>query len=80
MLIIPETSTEGACLLAESLRQSVETNQFQHDDELLSVTMTLGISTFRKGETMDQCIARADKALYGGKEQGRNQVRKSGVR
>lgn len=75
MLIIPETGTEGAALLAESLRYTVEKNHFQYDEQLLSVTMTLGISTFRKDETMDQCIARADRALFGGKEQGRNQVR-----
>jgi diguanylate cyclase (GGDEF)-like protein len=74
MLLIPETESEGTALLAEKLRLSVENNHFQHGGQKALVTMTQGISTFRKGETLDSCIARADKALYLGKEQGRNQV------
>jgi diguanylate cyclase (GGDEF)-like protein len=74
MVIIPETGPEGAALLAESLRLSVQNSQFQYGEERLGVTMTLGIATFGKGDTLDSCIARADEALYGGKQQGRNQV------
>ena len=36
--------------------------------------MTFGIAGYRQGETMDSCIARADTALYHGKERGRNRV------
>jgi len=36
--------------------------------------LTFGVVTFHKCESLDHCIARADAALYRGKEQGRNQV------
>ena len=61
--------------MAEKLRSCIENKRFEFQGQQLGVTMTFGIVTFRKGETLDQCIARADAALYEGKEQGRNRVR-----
>ena len=40
----------------------------------MSVTLTFGVATHRPGESLDSCIARADTALYHGKERGRNRV------
>ena len=74
MLMFPETSAEGAAQVAEKLRSFIENKRFEFDGQKLSVTMTFGVSTFRKGEMLESCIARADDALYKGKEAGRNQV------
>ncbi|KAA1188908.1 diguanylate cyclase [Pseudohalioglobus sediminis] len=74
ILLLPETDTEGAAVVAEKLREAVEQNLVAFDDQRLSITMTFGIAAFRKGESLDACIARADTALYHGKENGRNKV------
>ncbi len=74
MLLLPETSSEGAAQVAEKLRLIIENHDFEYDGLQLNVTMTFGVSMFRKGETLETCIARADMALYKGKEAGRNQV------
>jgi len=74
ILLLPETDSEGAVVLAEKLRQAVAEADFQLGDHGLSVTMTFGVASFRKGESLDACIARADTALYKGKESGRNRV------
>jgi diguanylate cyclase (GGDEF)-like protein len=74
MLLLPETSSEGAAQVAEELRVVIENHGFEYAGEQLRVTMTFGISTFRNGETLEACIARADAALYKGKEGGRNRV------
>ncbi len=74
MLLLPETSSESAAQLAEKLRVVIENHGFEYHGQQLSVTMTFGISMFRNGETLEACIARADAALYKGKEAGRNQV------
>ena len=36
--------------------------------------MTLGVSTYAPGYSLDALIAQADENLYYGKEHGRNQV------
>ncbi|MCZ6832092.1 MAG: GGDEF domain-containing protein [Gammaproteobacteria bacterium] len=74
MLVLPETSAEGAALLAEKLCSTLEARRFEFGGQRLGVTMTFGLATFRKGETLENCIARADAALYQGKDQGRNRV------
>ncbi len=74
ILLLPETETEGAAVLAEKLREAVAASLFEFDGERLGITMTFGIAAHRKGEPLDACIARADTALYHGKERGRNKV------
>jgi PleD family two-component response regulator len=65
---------QAAQLLAETLRISVANHRFEYEGKSLGVTMTFGVATYRKGETLDACIARADAALYRGKYGGRNRV------
>ncbi|MBN7795546.1 sensor domain-containing diguanylate cyclase [Parahaliea mediterranea] len=74
ILLLPETDGDGAAVLAEKLRVLVEENMFQCEGGRLQVTMTFGVSAFRKGESLDSCIDRADRALYQGKDEGRNRV------
>lgn len=74
ILLLPETAVEGAAALAEKLRQSIADNMFEFGGQRLSITMTFGIASHNKGESLDACIDRADTALYRGKEQGRNTV------
>ncbi|QID34211.1 diguanylate cyclase [Hydrogenobacter sp. T-8] len=56
---------------AEKIRQTVENCKFCKD---LSVTISLGATTYREGDTIDSMISRADEALYRAKEQGKNRV------
>ena len=74
MLLLPETDAEGAAVLAEKLREAIAENLFEYSGQRLSITMTFGIAEHRKGEALEACIARADTALYTGKERGRNKV------
>jgi len=67
------TEAQGL-LLAEKIRAAVESGIFRHEDETIPVTISLGIATYREGETPDQLISRADKALYAAKNAGRNVV------
>lgn len=74
IFLLPEISLEGAAHVAEKLRVIIENHQFEYNGLQLSVTMTFGVSTFREGETLEAGIARADTALYRGKDAGRNRV------
>jgi diguanylate cyclase (GGDEF)-like protein len=79
-VLAPHTSVSSAIELAERLRQSVErsvmvpANEYEKR-QAISITVSIGVAGLDK-QTADHqdFIHRADKALYGAKQQGRNRV------
>ncbi|RXF75562.1 diguanylate cyclase [Hansschlegelia zhihuaiae] len=71
LLILPDTDPESARHVAEKLRAAVAAQPF---DEVGQVTSSFGVAGYAAGEPMADLIARADKALYRAKANGRNQV------
>ena len=75
LAILPHTDLLGAKIASEKLRQAVEDMKFEHDSKVIPVTISLGLSQIKfSNETGIEAIARADKALYHSKENGRNKV------
>lgn len=75
VLLTPEIGTEGAKILANRIRESLQEMSFTgKDDDEFTVTLSAGISTFEQGDTATNLINRADEALYEAKESGRNKV------
>jgi diguanylate cyclase (GGDEF)-like protein len=74
VLLLPETELEGGAVLAEKLRGVVENHLFLFEDARLRLTMTFGVTAYTEGMMLDDCLALADKALYHGKDSGRNRV------
>jgi len=74
MLLLEQTRAPEAAVCAERLRLLVEQQRIAGFAPDFSVTISLGIAEFADGESIDQCIARADAALYGAKRGGRNRV------
>jgi diguanylate cyclase (GGDEF)-like protein len=72
ILLLPESDPEGAALMAKRIQRCLENQEFSWKGETLSVTMTYGISLFSHKEGLDASVAKADKALYRGKQQGKN--------
>lgn len=60
--------------IAERIRKAVETVPHMHDQQLISMRVSIGAATVRDGEKISQTIARADEALYSAKQAGRNRV------
>ena len=69
--LAPETGLEGAHELAEKLRRRIALHDF---DVAGRVTASFGVALFDPSETPERFMARADKALYRAKRQGKNQV------
>ncbi len=76
MILLPDTPTQGAHRVAETLRREIEGHSVPWNDETLRVTASFGLTAITPGE-MDPlaAIARADEALYRAKQDGRNCVR-----
>jgi diguanylate cyclase len=76
-VILPETSVENACRVADKLRELVKSKHItikSTGKNLGVVTMSLGAALYRHGESADSLVKRADAALYYAKRHGRDRV------
>lgn len=71
MLLLPETQSEDASVLAERIRKQVA--ETKHDNST-PVTLSLGVAEYKPDESLTMLLHRADSALYQAKEEGRNRV------
>jgi two-component system, cell cycle response regulator len=77
-MILPNTNTEGALIIAESVRQTIANLAIPHQSSPVSdqITLSVGIASLipATGESLDILINQADEALYSAKKQGRNRA------
>lgn len=59
--------------VAEKIREAVR-EPIQLDSESVSVSVSIGVTLVHPDETVDELIARADRAMYAAKEEGRDRV------
>jgi diguanylate cyclase (GGDEF)-like protein len=71
LIILPKTKYEDALKIAEKLRKIIKNTPFKD----VKITSSFGVSEFKKGESVEEVISRADKALYEAKANGRDQVK-----
>lgn len=74
IVILPETSYEGAMILAEKLQAAANAVRMQYENREVRFTVTLGVSVYDKLGPSSECIRAADEALYEGKRAGKNKV------
>ena len=61
-------------MISDKLRLVVEKYTFKSSEKEFKVTISIGGTLFKKGETIQELIARADSYMYESKETGRNKV------
>lgn len=69
-LLMPGTDGEAARCALERLRRAVEA----HPLEGLAITLSIGVTQYRSGDTRETLMQRADDALYAAKRTGRNRI------
>jgi diguanylate cyclase (GGDEF)-like protein len=75
-LLLFNTDFEGAYALAEKIREEVKHHPFTYDRHNISMTTSIGATQLRESDaSFDEIFARADKALYQAKADGRNKTR-----
>ncbi len=74
-IYLPESNLEGAQILADRIRDSVENLKTQYDGQQIRATVSIGISQLpNHAEGYDLLLSRSDEALYTSKTTGRNRV------
>jgi len=74
VIILPQTTREGACVLAERIKVSVEGIAFPRVAAGV-ITVSMGVATYPdSGATAGELLEAADVALYAAKQAGRNRV------
>jgi len=73
-ILCPDTGIREAHVLAEKLRHCIAEQQVIYQEQALDkVTLSVGISIYpNHGNSSNELLQQADKALYNAKEQGRN--------
>jgi diguanylate cyclase (GGDEF)-like protein len=73
ILVCPKVPPKALGEIAERLRLLVEHCWLELEDtSLLRVTISLGATRARRGDTLENLVARADACLYRAKNSGRN--------
>jgi diguanylate cyclase (GGDEF)-like protein len=74
-VVILNRMQRSECLkVAQRIVSLVDTNKLIYKEINVSLTISLGITSLKNGDTPDSFIARADKALYEAKRNGKNRI------
>jgi polar amino acid transport system substrate-binding protein len=71
IIILPHATYEIAFKIAEKLRKIVE----KFDFDGLHITISLGVTEYKKGDDAEKVLKKTDEALYEAKNSGRNNVK-----
>ena len=77
-VMLPNTLKEDVLQVAERIRSSIESMEFNYEGQKVKVTISGGVSVFDKEENpvtnAKEFVIQADKALYVSKTSGRNRI------
>jgi len=76
-IVLPRTALREAITVADQIRRSVMSKELMKrstGEHLGRVTISIGVATHRRGDTVSSLIERADACLYAAKRNGRNRV------
>ena len=75
IVLLPETTAERAIEVAQRILQTVSASPLQYEGKRIETSVSIGLACYPEdGRSIDAIQARADRAMYLAKEQGRNKV------
>ncbi|EPE0327167.1 diguanylate cyclase [Escherichia coli] len=72
IIIVKAANDEDACRAGVRICQLVDNHAITHSEGHINITVTAGVSRAFPEEPLDVVIGRADRAMYEGKQTGRN--------
>jgi diguanylate cyclase (GGDEF)-like protein len=73
-VIVPGTKAGESAALGERIRAAVAESPLSESEQTIDLAVSIGVTSLRPGDTVNSMFERADRRLYGAKEQGRNRV------
>ncbi len=73
-LVLPHSGIDVAFATAERLRSALENSPVIYAGIAFAITVSVGVSMGRPGDSIESLLGRADSAMYHAKETGRNRV------
>jgi diguanylate cyclase (GGDEF)-like protein len=77
IILLPEASLSDGVKVAEKVRLQMEVVEFRlhrQSERNIHITISVGVTQAKKGDSANSVLARADRALYISKKDGRNKV------
>ncbi len=74
MILLNDTPPDICLEFAENLRGIIERTKLEADEFEVAVTVSMGLSFCRKGESFKEVYNRVDRLLYRAKHEGRNRI------
>lgn len=72
LILLPKTTLKEGYVLIDRVRQVIAECEYKVGDELITLSISSGLSSTRYYDSWDSLIKAADKHLYRAKNQGRN--------
>lgn len=67
LMIFPNTTAQGAQILAERLRKEFSGTEFRYSNTTVRITLSIGVASSKDSDLMDTILKKADDAMYAAK-------------
>ena len=74
VVLLPETNLEQAQTILTRLQRQLSGGLFMHEEKDVLVTFSAGVTACGSGESIEDVLERADRALYEAKRTGKNRT------
>ncbi len=73
-IIFNRADRDAAQKVAERIMKTVRENKLIYKGKIIRITLSMGLTSHQKGDTLESLIERADAAVYQAKNEGKNRL------
>lgn len=74
LIIFNRANREEAKNVAERIMKAVRNNKLIYKNQVIRITLSMGLTEHQKGDTLESMIERADAAVYQAKQEGKDRL------
>ncbi len=74
LILFNRANKEEAAKVAERILKAVRNNKLIYKNQVIRITLSMGLTAHQKGDTLESLIERADAAVYQAKQEGKDRL------